>query len=97
MTNTKALEALDAMANRLSDTDGMYSWDEERNIIRAALSPNAVVIPRDKIMPYMLEHYKDWRDTDQEIDRHNEEGMTDLAELLAEAILEQYGVKNDDA
>jgi len=32
-----ALEALDAMADRLSDIDGMYSWDEERNTVKQVL------------------------------------------------------------
>lgn len=92
MTDTnKALEAFEEIfeqipIDRRCDLDNTF----RAQTIRAALSPNAVVIPREKIKPYMLEHYKDWRDTDQEIDRHNEEGMTDLAEILALAILSQY-------
>ncbi len=33
-----ALEAVEVMADRLSNLDGMYAWDEERNTIRQALA-----------------------------------------------------------
>ena len=42
----EALRAVDDMANRLDEIDGMYSWEAARHIIQSALTQPTQITPR---------------------------------------------------
>ena len=68
----------------MSEEPEPAGWVRCRDSLRQALAVLSAL--KEAVPEWALKQYEDWRDTDQVIDRHNEDGIEELATAMYELI-----------